>query len=245
MKLAFPFAPARAQIIRISIVVRYVVVFRAVPCGMYWGDIERTGPDRTKASVKFYLNLINTFRHTQTHMHTLSVSITQNVRLFIWFTVMIILSLMSYHCCCRARTGSFSLSLECACASVCVCVWMLYASARTSQHKTALQFSVVSWILKRQQSDWLYENETRNVTCTVKEDYGCRQSAFAIVEEFYTTKTTLFSNHAIHTRSGPIFHFLCRFMQNQRIGRRIIFLCWCIPKCSDWSDQQPTWVRKI
>lgn len=128
---------------------------------------------------------------------------------------------------------------------VCVCVWMLYASARTSQHKTALQFSVVSWILKRQQSDWLYENETRNVTCTVKEDYGCRQSAFAIVEEFYTTKTTLFSNHAIHTRSGPIFHFLCRFMQTQRIGRRIIFLCWCIPKCSDWSDQQPTWVRKI
>lgn len=54
---------------------------------------------------------------------------------------MIILSLMSYHCCCRARTGSFSLSLECACASVCLCVNAVCECAHIAAQNCAPVFS--------------------------------------------------------------------------------------------------------
>lgn len=101
----------------------YAVLYSVPQNVMCW---YRTGPDRTRSSVKFYLDLINIHKQTNEHAHTHIL----NVRFHI-FTLML--------------TRTFQ-SLVLA-PSYCI------PHARASRHKLR-STSVVSWILKRQQSDW-------------------------------------------------------------------------------------------
>lgn len=79
-------------------------------CCAVQSHIERTGPHRTRSSVKFYLDLINIHAHTGTYKHVHTHTHTLNVRIHIFLhahfnhsVLMVLLSVYRWHA--RASTA--------------------------------------------------------------------------------------------------------------------------------------------